>query len=260
MPSDALRLVAALRDAHDRLYAFATGLGAGDLQQISYCDEWTIAQVLSHLGSAADIGRATLLAALGEGEPLDDKGREAIWDRWNAKSAEEQAADSGASDDAMLALLEELPPERLEAMRAPFAGREISSAELLRLFLAERVLHSWDIEVVFEPSVRLRPDHVELLLGALGMLVPWYADSSAFDGPGAVSIDTVEPERHFLLEKGEAVSLRESEPMPGGAQAKLPAEAFIRLVYGRLDEDHTPTGIETSGITLDQLRRLFPGR
>jgi hypothetical protein len=39
----------------------------------------------------------------------------------------------------------------------------------------------------------------------------------------------------------------------------LPAEAFVRLLYGRLDRDHTPAGITTDGLTLDQLRAIFPG-
>jgi hypothetical protein len=43
-----------------------------------------------------------------------------------------------------------------------------------------------------------------------------------------------------------------------GADLRLPAEAFIRLVYGRLDSAHTPP-VETASTDLDELRRLFPG-
>ena len=39
----------------------------------------------------------------------------------------------------------------------------------------------------------------------------------------------------------------------------LPAEAFIRLVYGRLDPDHTPASVDARGVDLDLLRRTFPG-
>ena len=39
---------------------------------------------------------------------------------------------------------------------------------------------------------------------------------------------------------------------------RLPGEAFIRLVYGRLDSAHTPP-VETGSTDLDELRRLFPG-
>ena len=38
----------------------------------------------------------------------------------------------------------------------------------------------------------------------------------------------------------------------------LPAEAFIRLVYGRLDPAHTPP-VETRRADLDGLRQVFPG-
>lgn len=42
------------------------------------------------------------------------------------------------------------------------------------------------------------------------------------------------------------------------ATVELPAEAFIRLVYGRLDAARTPT-VRTEGIELDDLRAVFPG-
>ncbi len=38
----------------------------------------------------------------------------------------------------------------------------------------------------------------------------------------------------------------------------LPAEAFVRLVYGRLDAAHTPP-VDTDGVSLDDLRAAFPG-
>ena len=38
----------------------------------------------------------------------------------------------------------------------------------------------------------------------------------------------------------------------------MPAEAFVRLVYGRLDPAHTPP-IKAHRADLDELRQLFPG-
>jgi hypothetical protein len=35
-------------------------------------------------------------------------------------------------------------------------------------------------------------------------------------------------------------------------------EAFIRLVYGRLDPAHSPR-VEAAGADLDELRQIFPG-
>jgi hypothetical protein len=39
----------------------------------------------------------------------------------------------------------------------------------------------------------------------------------------------------------------------------LPGEAFVRLIYGRLDADHTPAPIDAEGVDLDDLRAAFPG-
>ena len=47
-------------------------------------------------------------------------------------------------------------------------------------------------------------------------------------------------------------------PRDGQRQLVLPAEAFARLVYGRLDPDHTPP-VEGDAESLDELRKVFPG-
>ena len=40
----------------------------------------------------------------------------------------------------------------------------------------------------------------------------------------------------------------------------MPAEAFIRLIAGRLAPEHTPHGVTVDGaISLDDLRKVFPG-
>src|SRR6266404_2449775 len=45
----------ALRRSHDRLRASVEPLDLGQLEQRSYASEWSIAQVVSHLGSQAEI-------------------------------------------------------------------------------------------------------------------------------------------------------------------------------------------------------------
>jgi len=77
-----------------------------------------------------------------------------------------------------------------------------------------------------------------------------------------VRVATTDPERRFILETGEAVTLTpsddESPPAPGLSGLRLPAEAFIRLIYGRMDEAHTRPA-ETAGVELDELRQIFRG-
>ena len=68
---------------------------------------------------------------------------------------------------------------------------------------------------------------------------------------------TTDPDRQFVLETGEAVTLMPADDAEGLPELRLPAEALVRLVYGRLDPAHTPAGV--SGADLDELRQLFPG-
>ena len=75
-------------------------------------------------------------------------------------------------------------------------------------------------------------------------------------------MSTTDPERQFILRTGEEVTLTPSAgdatPEPGLSELRLPAEALIRLVYGRLDEAHTPPA-ETAGVELGELRQIFRG-
>ena len=92
-------------------------------------------------------------------------------------------------------------------------------------------------------------------------LGPLAARSGKPDGTKLrLHVSASDPQRDFTLESGDTVTLAPSAPGedPGLPDLQLPAEALVRLVYGRLDPAHTPP-VETRGVDLDELRRLFPG-
>jgi hypothetical protein len=77
-----------------------------------------------------------------------------------------------------------------------------------------------------------------------------------------VYVRTTDPGREFVLElTADHASLTavDAAPTDSTARLDLPAEALVRLIYGRLDPDHTPDGVQAEGIDLDVLRRSFPG-
>ena len=43
------------------------------------------------------------------------------------------------------------------------------------------------------------------------------------------------------------------------SEVTMPAEALLRLSYGRLDLAHTPASVTGDPAGLDQLRAIFPG-
>ena len=249
------RLVAAYRASHDRLRALVEPLGPDDVRRGSYASEWTIAQVLSHLGSGAQIFCRRLAAALADAAPPTQEETQRIWDEWDAKSPDVQVADALVADRTWLDDLRALDPERLEAVTIQFGPMKLGAETFLWMRLAEHALHTWDVAVVLDPAATVAPDAVEELVDGLPMMAARVAKPTVRT---SVVVHTTSPERDLVLTLGDGVASL-TPGSQGDARLTLPAEAFLRLVYGRLDAEHTPPEIEAEGVDLDDLRRSFPG-
>jgi uncharacterized protein (TIGR03083 family) len=248
--------IGALRHSHDHLQAVVAPLDLGQLQQRSYCSEWSIAQVVSHLGSQAEIWSLFLDAGLAGREPPGQEEFGPIWAAWNAKDPQAQAADGLRADGATLERFESLDADQRARLRLRVFGMDADAVGLARMRLGEHAVHTWDVAVALDPSATVAPDAVNLLLDTLGQFAGWVGKP---DGrQRTLRIRTTDPERHFVLQTGTDVTLTAADGKDGPPDLRLPAEAFIRLVYGRLDPAHTPP-VENGGADLGELRQLFPG-
>jgi len=243
-----------LRASHERLQAAVAPLNADQLSQPAYPSEWSIAQVVAHVGSGAEIMGLAVAAGLnGEEGPARDL-YPPIWDRWNAKTPEAMGTDGVASDARLVEQVEALrahPETRVATWAGPMDPTGVAA---LRVF--EHAVHTWDVIVALDPTAQLAPDAVALMIPGLGQLVGFGAKPNGREA--RIHVVTADPGYEFALTLGEKSSL---EPWDGGnatARLRLPAEAFVRLLYGRLDADHCPP-VEIEGITLDDLRATFPG-
>ncbi|HXA27328.1 MAG TPA: maleylpyruvate isomerase family mycothiol-dependent enzyme [Candidatus Angelobacter sp.] len=251
-------VLAALRRTQERLVAALAPLSGDQLAADSYCDDWTIAQVASHMGSASEIFGGLVEAGLSGGPVPPAESNQAIWDRWNAKAPDQQAVDAIRAAAGFIAHVEALTPEQTAAWRLRVYGAERTLAELLRMRLAEQAVHTWDIVVMADPSAALPEDATALMVDALPMMVG-YAGRTAGDS-AHIAVSTEQPERAFLLELTETgVRLAPGPDSATTAELRLPAEALVRLVYGRLDPEHTPPSVEAKGVELDTLRGVFRG-
>jgi uncharacterized protein (TIGR03083 family) len=248
--------IGALRHSHDRLQALVGPLDLDQLERRSYASEWSIAQVLSHLGSGAEIFGLFLQAGLAGQEPPGRDTFVPIWNEWNAKDPQAQAADGLRVDEATVERFESLDPDQKAGLRLQLFGMDVDITGLARMRVSEHAIHTWDVAVALDPSATVAPDAVGLLIDTVGQLA---ARSAKPDGKERrIRVSTSDQERHFVLQTGEAVSLTESDGEDGLPELRLPAEAFVRLVYGRLGPHHTPP-VEADGVDLDELRQLFPG-
>ena len=261
MSSDPRIWIATLRQSHDRLAGLVQPMTPEQVGAQSYCRDWSQAQVLSHLGSGAEIALLMLPGALGEAEPVSRDAFPAVWDVWNAKSPEEQAADALAADDQQIATLEALTDEQLAAVSMDFFGMmQLDAVGMVRMRLGEHVLHTWDLAVMADPDATVQDNAVELLIDNVPQfLAPRLG--KALPEPFAVRITTTGPDRDYLLTSGDSITVVDWPGEAAGdvAQVTMPAEALLRLAYGRLDPAHTPSSVSGDAEVLDKLRAIFPG-
>jgi uncharacterized protein (TIGR03083 family) len=267
MEPDPRRWIAALRTSHDRLAAFVDGLDDDGLATQSMCTEWSVARVLSHLGSGAEIGLGTLEANVTGQEPPGQEANEPIWDRWNGMRPREMAGGFVDADRRFVEAFEALDDDQLDSLRIklPFLHDRIDLAGAVGFRLSEHALHSWDVFAAFAPDATVASESVELLvdrLPAMVVLIGHFTPRETRPAePATIRITTTEPARELVLALGDDVELR---PATGGdavdGELELPAEALLRLTAGRLRPDRPSGDVEPSGrLSRVDLRRAFPG-
>jgi len=248
--------IGALRHSHDALRATVEPLDEARLRQQSYASDWSIAQVLSHIGSGAEIFGLLLDAGLSGAEPPGGDTFPPIWQAWNERGPQEQATDALATDEVLVKRLESLNADERDRIRLHLFGMDLNLTGLARMRLGEHAVHSWDVAVALDPAATVAPTAISLLIDALGPIAARSGKPSK--RPLAVRVTTTEPARQFTIEATDTVRLEPAEGDGSVPHLRLPSEALVRLVYGRLDPAHTPQ-VEISKLDLDELRQIFPG-
>ncbi|MEV4631552.1 maleylpyruvate isomerase N-terminal domain-containing protein [Micromonospora sp. NPDC049523] len=254
--------IAALRSGHDELAAFVRDLGPEDLVRPSGASEWQVSQVLSHLGSGAEIGLAALTAALDGAPAPDGEFNRKVWARWDAMPPAEHASGFLEANQRLVEAYEALDPTTRAELRIDlgFLPEPVDVATSARFRLSEFALHQWDVEVGFNPYATVTPAAVPLLLDQTGGMLAWTGRPDALGGRQAtLALRLSEPDQAYGLRLAERIELTEVPQNPDG-ELVIPAEAWLRLAVGRLGERYTPEGVRVTGpFSLDDLRKVFPG-
>jgi MDMPI C-terminal domain len=111
--------------------------------------------------------------------------------------------------------------------------------------------------VALDPTAQVAPDAAALLIDTLGPLAERIGkpQGKAF----RLHVQSSAPTRSLVLRVGDAIELTDWDGGSNDGVLRIPAEAFLRLLYGRLDPAHTPAIELTAPIALDDLRHVFPG-
>ena len=244
----------ALDTLAQRLQRVATSLDDDQVVASAYPEEWTIADTFSHLGSGAVIMQRRIEDAVAGAETSPDFAQ-SVWDEWNDKAPRAQVIESVVANLAFneaAAAIDDDVAARLEFSMGPM---RLDLNGFLGLRVNEVAVHIWDVEVVADPSVTVDPVAVETLLGGLAMIAGFSGRARGVER--TLHVSTTDPAHAFAISLGsQGVAFGPAEP-GHSVDVVLPAEALVRLVYGRLDPAHTPD--VTGGDHLEELRAAFPG-
>ena len=190
-----------------------------------------------------------------EGKDTPDDFAPGVWETWNAKSARAKAQDVLVADRDLLGRIESLSDEARSSFRFSMGLLELTFDGFVGMRLNEHALHTWDVEVTLDPSATLPANSTEHIVDNLELIARFTGRPTG--GTRAIAVRTEQPRRDFssnCLPMRSTSEWRISRP----PDLELPAEAFVRLIYGRLDRAHTPNTVRDSGV-LEELREVFPG-
>jgi uncharacterized protein (TIGR03083 family) len=250
------RTITALRSEHDMLAGLVRTLTDDQLATTSGAAEWTVAQVLSHLGSGAEIGLAPIARAAGETVTAEDN--QTIWARWDASAPRAQAEGFLEYNGRWLDKVEALTPEQRSSLTVDlgFLPEPVPLVTALGMRLNEVANHSWDVRVAFDAHVGVDADSaavlVDLLTGPVSFMLSFLAKPAELADPVSVAI----PGAGLAID--DAVTVVDHLESPS-ATFNGPPEAFVRLISGRLKAPYDKGVTIDGGITLDDLRRVFAG-
>ena len=256
------RTIDADHRTYERLARLVSSLSDDQLTLPSGASEWTVAQVLSHLGSGAEITLDSLRAARSGVERAADANA-GVWARWDAMAPREQAEEYLRAGGELDRAYAELDPVQRTDLRVPmgFLPQPADADLFTGMRLNEAVLHAWDVEVAFDPSATVPTDVAAVLvdqfLGPLGFMLGFTAKPDALDDrPVTLTVRTT-PDRTLTLRLAEQAQLTDGADSSDG-ELRLPLEALPRLLSGRLHGSNS--GILIDGpVSLADLQRVFPG-
>jgi len=249
------------RGEFERLSAYLEALDAGGWIEQSYCTDWLVYQVVSHIGSGSRIGRMRLEQWVNGAPPATREVMQGVWGHFDSLRPEQ-----------MLSAYQEAAAEYLAAEAATpdaaglqevdgFAGkRPIHAYQLGRVW--ELACHSWDVYVTRDARARFHPDAVALLAPRLH-LVGAYLDKER----GAAL--STQPVVFKLTDSGAEYTLDPSAERPRLAQGATadaplvvegPDEEVMRFVGGRHFVPGTQPKLKASkgsAQDLANLRRAF---
>jgi uncharacterized protein (TIGR03083 family) len=248
--------IAALQSSVERLAALVAPLDDDAIVAQAHPTEWSVAEVLSHLGSGAVIFARRIADGLA-GVETPEEFNPSVWAEWDAKSPRAQVDDALVADAAFAAQVAAVPQADRDRFTTSFGPMTIGFDRAVGMRLSEHLLHEWDVRVTLDPAAALASDGAGHVIGNLGPIVAFSGKSTG--GSDTVVIATTDPEGQWAVTTTPDGLTFDRIDTWDEVHVTMPTEALVRLIYGRLPPEHTPDSVEADADTLHRLRAMFPG-
>ncbi|WUD77850.1 maleylpyruvate isomerase N-terminal domain-containing protein [Streptomyces sp. NBC_00510] len=252
--------LAAMHTVSRRLGATVGGLTGEELLRPSFAEGWSIAQVLVHLGTGAELCTAAVRRGL-TGD-LTRPSREDITDvyeRWIPLRPVAQRDAWHEAESDLLRLLDSFDAGVRASVTVPYFTGPVGFTDFTGYWLSEQSVHTWDVEVGLDEAAAIPAPEVALLWDRVDMVASRSRDGDTLTrlGPRQIAVELTDPERTLCLALGSELHILPCEGAEPSGAVSGPSEAVLRLVYGRNHPRDAVTARD--GVTLDDLRALFPG-
>jgi uncharacterized protein (TIGR03083 family) len=206
----------------------------------SACAGWTVRDVAAHVGDGAERAVEVAHATQG-GAPVPQYGpdeRRRRHRQFRELAGDELAARLEADLGRVFQVLEAADEAALRDTIVPLAGGQHTLAQFAEQRLNEVALHAWDVRAPSDPAAALPADAAALLLDFTVWRAPRLASPAeargwapryAFEleGPGGGPVG--------MEIRADGATATRAAPAGAAVTLTLPVEAWIRLLWGRLD-------------------------
>jgi uncharacterized protein (TIGR03083 family) len=243
------------------LCAELRALDEPDWEAPSACTEWTVRDVTAHMAESNDRFFQVVRAAVADEPPpaMSTEERAARREAVKARPTPKIIDQLEQRMSAIFDLLERAPAATLARTVTVPAG-QLTLDQVAATRLSESTLHTWDIRSARDRAATLPSESAALMLPSVLAQAPRLARRERLQGLTATYLlETTGPGGGpvTLEVRDGAARVSRGAPKQADATIRLPVEACIRLIWGRLDLEHAiAAGIAQADDDRDAVQRL----
>jgi uncharacterized protein (TIGR03083 family) len=254
------RIKAYERHEIERLDRYLQAMDAEGWREQSYCADWQVYQVASHIGSGSRIGGLRIQAWVGGGPAVTRETMQGIWGHFDSLSPDQMYASFSEAVREYLKVEDATPDDAGLQEVDGFAGkRPLYAYQVSRTW--ELGCHTWDIYVARNWNARLDADAAALLAENLQFVNLPMDKERSVGLTGPIAFQLSDSGRTYVL---DPTAERPRLAVSQGEDAQLviagPDEEVVRFVSGRHFVPGTVSRLQvTKGGAEDlaKLRRAF---